>query len=696
MILQKIILKNFLSHKNTEIDFNDHCRILLDGNSGAGKSSIPDGLTWALFNKGRSDNRSLIKRGASAMSVQVFFKMDGKEYRIDRQVTKAGKHTVVIAEKNEEKFIPCKVNGTTATQEFIEKLIGSSYLLFINSAVYPQNSVENFIEQTAVGKKDIIMEIIKAKSYDEYYDKAKAALQALELKQGGLTYERDNASSMLSFNLATISQIPQFQKTSETLVLDLVNIEADKKTLEEKKNTNDSICNQIIVLKTKRDVDLSSSINCGVKKAKLEADLAKCLAIDLNHLRVRIAELTTAREQLQSLAIARDARSEWNAKKMAIMSDRPNTIDYQPQINSLIARATALSNKQILVCPSPECPYKHFAEERDAELASINVEITGYLAAQKTQADTLKAYEEKLSSLESCPDFNVDLYTQVKNQVDDLTRYELELAGYSNLDEKISSLNADILQLNNEQIEYEKGVEVLNDNIKSLTNFTDNTVDNQLSVVNQNIVNKKLEMQKNEMYLESALNTQKESAIIESKLKVIEGQLSGSNADKQALEAIKEALGNKGVKAVVIDYIIPQLEDKINEVLAKLSDFHVALETQKEGVGGDTVLDGLFITVTNGQGEQMDFSNFSGGERLKISSAITEGLAGLQKINFHVLDESVSGLDASTIESFSEVLLQIQSRFNQVICISHLQQIKDLFSERILVEKIDGDSVIKV
>ena len=63
ILLKKITLFDFLSHSDTEIDFEPDQNVLIDGKSGSGKSSIVEGLIWALYGKGRSDNKSLIKKG---------------------------------------------------------------------------------------------------------------------------------------------------------------------------------------------------------------------------------------------------------------------------------------------------------------------------------------------------------------------------------------------------------------------------------------------------------------------------------------------------------------------------------------------------------------------------------------------------------------------------------------------------------
>jgi len=164
--------------------------------------------------------------------------------------------------------------------------------------------------------------------------------------------------------------------------------------------------------------------------------------------------------------------------------------------------------------------------------------------------------------------------------------------------------------------------------------------------------------------------------------------------DVEALDLMKDALGPNGIKAIMVDYLVPQLETKINNILEKLSEFTVKLDTQKRGIGEETVLEGLFINIINEQGEEFSFNNYSGGQRLKIIVSISEALAEVQKIGFRVLDELFIGLDEDSIEEFTAVMLELQERFSQMICISHLTSIKNIFDERLLAVNTNGVSSI--
>lgn len=696
ILLRKIHLKNFLSHKDTEIEIGDKTRTLLDGASGAGKSSVVDALVWALYGKGRTDNRSLIKRGTAACAVIVELSDGEKMYRIERGMTKSGKHTLALAEKIEGKYTLCKITGTKAIQEFIEnKILKSSYLLFINSAVYPQDNMENFVKQTAEKRKDIIMEIIRAADYDGYHEKAKEQIKNIQIV---------NAS-----NIAAKEQKEQFIKANEPVILDIKNLEVSLEKLKEQENQaklkledvkekrkiNDALEKSFFEVKTSL---AGTQKQLGITQKTL-ADkkliLFKLKEVDLKSLSEKVDKLTQVRKQLAVLDIVRSECEEWQKKKMILLASKPTRIDYDSQKNSLVARINSLASTPGKLCPAinKECPY--IAEERQKQVDSLNTELEKIINLDKVQKIAWESFERQLKELGEDRVFDREGYGALKTEEILLAPAELELAMYKNLPSDIQKIEEECKNLFDEAECLGREISRMAAEMIDLQAKKNVDVERMFASATQEYEEILSSRQFKEGQLKAAFAIKEQVNSAQTDLAVIESKTALCTQDIESLEYIKEALGNKGVKSIVVDCVIPQLEKSINEVLSKLSDFYVTLETQREGVSGDTLLEGLFITITNGQGESFDLASYSGGEKMKITSAISEGLASLQKIGFRIFDESVTGLDSSTVESFTEVLMQIQNRFPQVICISHLLPIKDLFDHKIMITKQNGNSLIK-
>ena len=54
MVPIKLKLRNFMAYRETELDFRGIHLAVLTGENGAGKSSLLDAITWALWGKAPS------------------------------------------------------------------------------------------------------------------------------------------------------------------------------------------------------------------------------------------------------------------------------------------------------------------------------------------------------------------------------------------------------------------------------------------------------------------------------------------------------------------------------------------------------------------------------------------------------------------------------------------------------------------
>src|SRR5574344_355279 len=92
MIFKKLQLKNFKSHENTTINFKPGISLIV-GENGAGKSTIFEAISFALFKQYTAKKiNELIKinnvhKSKEKMSVTLDFIANGKEYEIRRTRT---------------------------------------------------------------------------------------------------------------------------------------------------------------------------------------------------------------------------------------------------------------------------------------------------------------------------------------------------------------------------------------------------------------------------------------------------------------------------------------------------------------------------------------------------------------------------------------------------------------------------------
>ena len=129
-----------------------------------------------------------------------------------------------------------------------------------------------------------------------------------------------------------------------------------------------------------------------------------------------------------------------------------------------------------------------------------------------------------------------------------------------------------------------------------------------------------------------------EHGAVEGELKRLEELEAGMPAEQNALlaaqeaqglyEELQSAFGRQGVQAMLIDTLLPKVEDTANELLARMTDgrMHVKLETQRERKGGQGgTIETLDIAISDELGAR-PYELFSGGRGIPHQPCATHCL----------------------------------------------------------------------
>jgi len=162
------------------------------------------------------------------------------------------------------------------------------------------------------------------------------------------------------------------------------------------------------------------------------------------------------------------------------------------------------------------------------------------------------------------------------------------------------------------------------------------------------------------------------------------------------------AFGKRGVQALLIDAVLPEIEQVANELLARMTGnrMHVTLETQRTTQKG-TVQETLDIKISDEWGTR-SYEMFSGGEAFRIDLALRIALSKLltrragAPLATLVIDEGFGSQDATGRERLMEALRAIQDDFQCLLIVTHLDDLKELFDTRIEVTKTANGSVAQV
>ena len=130
-MITSIELGDFLAHSNTKLEFENGVTVFV-GDNGAGKSSIIDAITFALFGQHtRKSNKGLIKRGTNQGFAKIGFSINDKQFEAVRKIDSKGALAATFAEvvNNERIEIAAgerKQFGESMTHE-VEKVIGLDF-----------------------------------------------------------------------------------------------------------------------------------------------------------------------------------------------------------------------------------------------------------------------------------------------------------------------------------------------------------------------------------------------------------------------------------------------------------------------------------------------------------------------------------------------------------------------------------------
>ena len=158
----------------------------------------------------------------------------------------------------------------------------------------------------------------------------------------------------------------------------------------------------------------------------------------------------------------------------------------------------------------------------------------------------------------------------------------------------------------------------------------------------------------------------------------------------EAYELYINAVSRDGISYHLISETIPTIQSEVNNILAQVAEFSVLMELDGKNINGKIMYDDDRI---------WPLELASGMEKFITSLAIRVALmhiSNLPKSNFLILDEGLSVLDSDNLPNMSMIFDLLKTKFDFIILISHLDQVRDIADTLIEIKREDGYSHVEV
>nr|MBN1229428.1 SMC family ATPase [Anaerolineae bacterium] len=346
MIPVRLELTNFLAYRTpAPLNLSGLHLACLTGANGAGKSSLLDALTWALWGKARARrDDDLIHTGEQEMQVRLTFAIDNTSYLVSRFRTRKGRGSSELAlyVDNNGEWLSIAEPTIRATQDRIIRLLHLNYETFINSALLIQGRADEFTQKPPGERKAILGEILGLNAWAGYEDRVKQRLKQLDIEAQQTDLELARIDENLDKEALYEQQLADAEQELAALVSQVEEAEAKIRELEAYRHRRDSLNLQVAQLQTRIGGDSQEieQLSRRYEQAQERVEQYQALIARQDEIMASYEILVTARAEDQEYASRlleqRHLRDQLNAFQNTIDSER----------SALQSRYTLLTQQQ--------------------------------------------------------------------------------------------------------------------------------------------------------------------------------------------------------------------------------------------------------------------------------------------------------------------------------------------------------------
>lgn len=670
-MIKDIQLKDFIAHRDTKIEFGKGITIFV-GHNGSGKSSIIDGVTFALFGKHtRKSNKNLVRRGANSAMVQMRFALNSKEFQATRALNGSGTQSFsqfsIVSDGGSSVNRPIaggerRQFGESMSGE-IAKVLGLDYEKLRVAAVVQQGELVRIVEAQPKEFKELLNGLIGIDRLDLAYETMRDVIAGFRDRL------RDETGGYTDQDIPKLEELVGKKeielRQSESL---LAEFDDEKKMLEDRTR------------RIEHEIEKMEPMILQVRELQTREEL---LVRHVNEKRGQIStEVSRLERTVREAASALELLKNKPEVDMRLQMVRSEIDEVQSKIEENEGASGELrgllecsSRMQIADGKCPVCNSPVTKLNKMFDTAHIQAEIKGK-ADEKSELQMskveLKKEEQRLAEqdkkIAAAEKF---LSNNSITSADDAARLEADLKGKQQdlvrLPKEIASAGSDPLQIAIDDISRSLAKEIvsLRERVRGFSHQQYTNAKLEKSNLSQKLLDISRKMGTHQRAIDDA------KSAIDSGRKVIE-QLHNASGFVKTLDKIRSVIFNRdGMVGISLrSWALGVISQKASEY-ASLFNIGISRIELAEGARD------IAITCYGRQGE-IDMDSLSGGEKVAVALALRLGIAymmGSNKLDFVILDEPTTHLDEerrkALVRIISEAFREGAGPLAQLIIITH-------------------------
>lgn len=670
-MIESIRLQNFVSHQSTEINLNRGVNVFV-GRNGAGKSSVVDAITYALFGEQtRGNMRNIVRRGSNGGFVSLTFEVGGKSYIVERRFNANGSlESAILRTISEGKERPViygerKQYGESVSQK-ISEILGLGYEELCVASIIRQGEIQAIVDEYKPRElKNLINKLIGIERLELAFQTMGEQISSFRQKLRASYGFDDTEIERVEDELLSL-QGKMKEKSAE-----LGALKNKISTLEEEERKVRESIEKLEPLKAKQG-ELTEKLSqlrkyVSLKKREIESQIKRD--------REELYKIENYMKQVKDLEPLKESYLKEKALMEELDSDITKKQEEIGKLEGLAEISTKLEFKdnRCPLCGSYVSEVKNFLD-RDKTLQHLK-ELRNELSEAKKKAEAVRKQLEWKSF-------------QIKSAEDALSYLK---------ERSIESPEA-LSELKKELESREKALLSLPPKVETAP-YDSLAVDNYSSALVNEISRLKEEVEKFDLSYYNNLVQQRDA--IASDLRKMSGKLGALQSEIERLEEeIKRY--SRALESLRVASQYTKIYEKIrNDIFGRDGPLSLSLRSWairyiSEKASEYVRLFGIGISAIQlveakhevtmecfASRGRIDVSSLSGGERVAISLAIRFAMANLMskgRVDFLILDEPTVHLDSERKKSLVDLIKTISGSIEslsirQLIIITHDEEI---------------------